>query len=225
MKILKKILTVLAIVTLIAIVGLLIAAIFGFQLFTGFWLKMLLTLATVTVTSTFSISALSFFNKKKIVSIVALCLFLYLTVCAFIIFWSGLKLSNIFVKITAVSALAVFLFNLIISTSLKLEGRHMVLKVITYLAALALNVMLAMGIFGVDIFSNGSWQILLVIALITFALVCTLSILGRKSADTKITDKNKNGEKLITITENEYNQLKNEVKSLQEQLLQIKSEK
>lgn len=223
MNVAKKILTIIAITSLVIIVGLLIAAIFEFDLFTGLWLKILLTLATFTLVCTFSISALNFFPKKRILSIIALSLFAFLLCCVLIILWSEIPLTNDFAKITGVSTLAVFLFNFIIFTKLKLESKYTILQIITYSFASIVVVVLALLICEVDIFANDMWKIWLAVGLATAALSGTLSILARRSMDSnRFQTKNKDGEKLITITENEYNKLKAEIQDLHNQLNELK---
>lgn len=223
MRVSKKILTIIAITSLIIIVGLLISAIFGFDLFTGLWLKILLTLATLALVSTFSISALNFFPKKRILSIIALSLFAFLLCCVLIILWSEIPLTNEFAKTTGIITLAVFLFNFIIFTKLKLENRYTILQIITYSFALIVVVVLALSICEVDVFAGDMWKIWLAVGLVTGALAGTLSILARRNMESsRIETKNKAGEKLITITENEYNKLQAEIQDLQKQLKELK---
>lgn len=225
MNVAKKILTILAISALAIIVGLVIAAIFGFDLFTGLWLKILLTLATLALVSTFSISALNFFPKKRILSIIALSLFAFLLCCVLIILWSDTPLTNDFAKITGISALAVFLFNFIIFTKLRLEGRYVILQIITYIFASVVVVVLSLSIVEVDVFGGDMWKIWLAVALAMLALSGALSILARKNMESgKSQTKTKDGEKLITITEGEYNKLRAEIKDLQNQLKNTKTQ-
>lgn len=219
MKISKKILTIASLVSMGLCVALLITAIFGVKIFEGVGLKFLLSLATIAVATAFSVNAINFMDKKKIVAYICFALLGLLTLFGLIIYWAEISITNVFAMITSVLAIATIFCNIIISTYLKLEKRYYVLQIITYVLIAIIDIVLSLAIFGISIFVvNGAWQAFCVVCLVTFALLCALSILRRKSFDGETTK-----EKTITITQAEYDALIKKISELEEENKQLKS--
>lgn len=219
-KLVKKILTIIAIATLVLDIGILITAIFVPSIFEGgIVFKILLSSATLTVASTFAITAVGYMNKQPVISIINLCLLGLLSIFAFIIYWKGILFVDTFTRITLNLAILTILFCILVGVRVKLGKRFNVLQIFTYAAVIVAVILLSIIIWGVDVMAF--IQIVVAEFLVAFALLATISILSRKSNAENIN--NNNGD-MVTIPRLEYETLKAEVESLQKQLKELKGE-
>jgi len=178
----KKVLTILAITTMGLGIGMLIGAIFGFNVLVNPQLQVLITLFVLAVGSGFSINSINLYEKKKIISLISLCLIIISVVLALILVWSNLLLSNsAFLQITMVIALASIFFNIIVSVNVRIYKRYFILQLILYSLIIFIDVTLSMLIFGTNLFLiNNFAQIFSVACLVVLALLITLFILEKK---------------------------------------------
>lgn len=212
MKLARKILTFTAIGSLAAVVIILIMAIFGLDVFTGDWLKILLTLATVTVASAVLINSTNYMQKKKIIAYISMGLTCALVVLALVILWGALSVTDTISKITLILAMATIFFNIIISINLKLEKSYIALQAVSYFLIAVIDVLLTIVILGINLFEyNGFWQGFAVGCLVLFGLLCALGILARKPKEEISKDS-------ITISKAEYNSLLQKIEDLQAEL-------
>lgn len=219
-KLVRKILTIIAIATLVLDIGILITAIFVPDIFNGgVTFKILLSSATLTAASAFAITAVSYMNKQPVISIINLILLGLLSIFAFIIYWKGILFVDTFTRITLNLAIVTVLFCILVGVRVKLGKRFNVLQIITYAAEIIAVILLSIIIWGVDVLPF--IQIVATEFLVAFALLCTISILSRKSyADNDVNNKGD----MVTIPRIEYETLKAEVESLQKQLKELKGE-
>jgi len=214
----KKILTIVTITSIAIPILLLIGAIFGLEVFSGFTLKLILSLATIAIAGAFSINAVNIYNKKQNISIICLALLGLSTILGIIIYWSDFTTALVFNNLVIVLAMATVLFCIIVSMHIKLQKKHLPIQIITYCLIIIIDIMLTLIVFGIDLLSiDGLSQIFWVLCLVTFALLCTTAVLSKKSIN-EPTNTIENDDKYIKITKKEYENLKNRIKELENQL-------
>ena len=219
MKQTKKILTITAIASTCLAILMLIGAIFGLDVFSGFGLYLLLSLGTIAVASAFAISAVSFLRIKPIVSYVCLGLLGVLTLFALILYWAPIPTGSWFTRITGVLAIATVFFNIIISFYIKLGNKQKPLQLATYILVVIVDVVLTLLVCGINLFKYGGvWQGFAVICLIVLALMCTLGIMAKKNYTADDAEASIEGDKYIRIRQSEYNEMKARIAQLEEEL-------
>ena len=213
----KKVLSFLAIGSTLVAIGLLIASIFGLNLFTGVWLKALSTLATVAIASIFAINAVSFIKFKRTLAMVCLVLIGALAALSIILDWVP-NLPAIIMQITWVLALATVFFNIIVTNVIKLGSSHSVLQAITYILIVAIDVVLSLLILDiVNLFVyNMVPELFATACLVVLALLITLLVLSKKSMNPE--GGLSNDGKMITISVEEYNFMKAKIADLESKL-------
>ena len=114
------------------------------------------------------------------------------------------------------------LFNIIISLILKLDKKYLVLQIITYLIILAIDIILTLQVFRVNVFGiKGFWKFFLVLCLVAFGLLCTTSIIGRKTV-TDEKDEINTKPKTANISNEEYFALLQKVEKLKAENAELK---
>ena len=217
----RKCLTAISIISLLVIVGILISAIFGAKVFNGLTLKILLTCALLTTSSAFSITALGYYSKKRIISIVTLCSLAVLSTFVLIIIWT--KTFGIFAQITLTLAIATILFCIIISNNIKLEKRFFKFQILSYIIIGLADIYLTMVVWGLV-----SWkkpfviQSFVINMILAFAVICILGILSRRNVLDEPTKPQKD---TITIKKEEYEMLKTRIAELEAEIETLKSQK
>ncbi len=207
----KKFLTGVTLVCIFIPVIILITGIFGANIFTGLIFKIMLSLATIAIASAFSISALNIYNKRRIISIINIALLAASTLFAFIIYWSDFATPELYNQLVIILGMATVLFSIITGLYIKLGKRHIYLQITTYICVIIIDILLTIEIFNVTFLAtNGLWQAFAVLCLVTFALLCTTSVLGRKSNIEDDTD-----DKYIKILKSEYEQMKARIAELE----------
>ena len=224
MKLAKKILAIISIACVVICVGLLIGAIFGLPAFEAPVLNILLCFAVVGVGAFMAIGSVEIFNKNKIVSIVTLSLLGSLGLFALIVFISNFKTPDIFNRITGILAIGTVFFNIIVSNYIKLRKNYFVLQIITYVAICIIDILLTILICGVQIFEVPFMpQLFGVLCLVTFALICTVLILASRIRKVATTDEDtRKAKNTVTISKQEYEDLLNKIKLLEEENAKLK---
>ena len=107
---------------------------------------------------------------------------------AFIIYWAEIKLASGFGRFVALLGLITILINLIVNLNLKLGKQKQGLQIVTYCLIIILDILLTIIICGKNLFEiSGFWQIFAVLALVVFALLCTLSVMSKRvNGDTNL---------------------------------------
>lgn len=214
MKTAKKILTTVSLICVVVSVGLLIGAIFGLRVFKKPLLAVLLSFATVGVASAFSINSLTMHKKNRTIAYATLGLMGVTTLMALIIYFSNFSTAVYFNKVILVLGIFAVLFNIIVSLILKLDKRYLILQIITYLIILAIDIILTLQVFRVDVFGiKGFWKIFLVLCLLAFGLLCTTSIISRKTASDEKDDTIKS--KKVSLTAEQYKEMTDKIASLE----------
>ena len=214
MRLARKILLGLTLGSVFFGVGILIAAIFGLDVFTGTWLKVLQSLATIAVAGLFSFNALNFMRKSKIIALITFALIGTLTVMMFIIYWGNIEFTSTFSKIITILAVTTIFFNIIVSNILKLNRNHLTLQIITYALIGAIDIILILQICEIDVISRIP-RIFVVACLVVFALLITLFVFGKKAPEEEVKI---DGEKVVKLKQSEYDALLGKIKELEEKL-------
>ena len=220
----KKVLTIIALVTLIIDIGLLISAIFGAPVFEWVILtKILLSSVTLTVASAFAITAVGYINKQRVLSIITLSMLGLLCIFAFVIYWNSILFNNVFTQITVTLAILTVTFCLLVNVGVRLDKKFFALQIVTYILMAISDILLILLVWGVPLFSIAVLsQIIGVIFLVTFALWCSLSILSRKNQS--VNDETKVSVESVTISKLEYQALKRENEELKAEIKKLKGE-
>ena len=215
MKLARKILLAVTLGSVFFGVGLLIASIFGMQVFTGTWLKVLESLATVVIAGAFSLNTLNFMHKNKVIAFVSFALHGTLTALLFIVIWGGMDFSTSwFAQLVTVVAITTIFFNIIISNYLKLGRNHFVIQIITYVIIAAIDIVLMLEIFQVGVMQYILREFIIA-CLLVLGLLITLAVLGKKAPE----DEGKiDGEKVVKLKQSEYDALLGKIKELEEKL-------
>ena len=180
MKTVRKILTGVSVGALAVCIIMLIGAIFGLKVFSQPLLNVLFTCVIIAVAGAFSINALTMANRNKTLGYVCLGLLTTLSLFLFIILWADIT-GGLFGKITLFLAITTIFFNIIVSLSLKLEKRYRILQIITYVLVVAVDIVLTLLIFCINVLVSGVWQAFTVACIVIFGLLCALGILGKKT--------------------------------------------
>ena len=150
----KKVLTIIALVTLIIDIGLLISAIFGAPVFEwGILTKILLSSVTLTVASAFAITAVGYINKQRVLSIITLSMLGLLCIFAFVIYWNSILFNNVFTQITVTLAILTVTFCLLVNVGVRLDKKFFALQIVTYILMAISDILLILLVWGVPLFS------------------------------------------------------------------------
>lgn len=222
MKKTKKILTFVSLACVLVSVAMLIGAIFKLPIFKKPLLNILLSLATIGVATAFSVNSISIYKKNRSISIATIALMTATTVMALIIYFTNFTTPVYFNKVIIVLGMFAVLFNIIISLILKLDKKYLVLQIITYLIILAIDIILTLQVFRVNVFGiKGFWKFFLVLCLVAFGLLCTTSIIGRKTV-TDEKDEINTKPKTANISNEEYFALLQKVEKLKAENAELK---
>lgn len=222
----KKILMIISLSTLgIAVLMLISGVIFNLPVFTDkTLLKILLTDATVAITTGISINEISVIKRKKILGFVALGLLLASATLAIILFIVPSLFSNsAMVKATSIVAISSLLFITITSNYSKLDNYLLPFQIISYLVFLAVDTFIALLIAGVNVFFNGGMvSLFVVLCILAVGFMIALSVLSSKRKNEepavkhttieKIEDENK-----MIVSKAEYYSMKEEIEKLKNQ--------
>lgn len=223
MKLAKKSLTIFSLCTLGLVIAMLIGAVFGLEVFKGNMLYTLLSLSTFTVAGAFAINSLNIFEKKRVVAIISLIFIAISVVFALIIYWSAFNVPVLFGKITIMVAVTTIFFIIIVSINNKVGNSYKALQAITYLIIIFIDVVIALSVWELSPFNLPFFtEIFIVACIVTFGLLCTLSILGKKPAENLSSGK-KDG--FMRITVEEYNNMQNEIANLKKEIEILKGNK
>ena len=180
MKTTKKILMYSSLATLSVCIIMLISALFGAKVFEGVLLKLLITCAVIAIAGFFSINAITITNKNKTVGYVCLGLLAILSLCLLIITWASVKWGT-FNKLVFILLITTIFVNIIVTLLLKLDKSFFVLQLITYALIVALDIVIALLIWGKPVLNNPTVLKLFVAGCIAvFGLLCALVILSKK---------------------------------------------
>ncbi|MBQ4557802.1 MAG: hypothetical protein IJA61_00290 [Clostridia bacterium] len=223
MKTAKRILTGVSLGTMSAAVLMLLLALFGLSkiIFSGVGLNFLLSFAIISIASAFSINACNILSKRRVIATINLSLLGVSTFLFILTIWIE-NFPKLLSNMTYILAIATIFFSIIVSLNLKLGKRQKVLQILTYTTIIIIDIMLSMLILGVELFEiDGLGTLFVALCLVTFGLLCATAILGKKAAS----DNTKSDKNTITITKEEYNNLKNRITELENEINQLKNNK
>ena len=227
MKLARKILLATTLISVFGAVGLLISAIFGINVFKGTLFNVLLSFATLAVAGAFSLNALNFMKKNRVIAFITFALLGTLTVIAFIIFWGNIELTGAFAKVVGILAMTTIFFNIIVSNYLKLGRNNFVIQVITYVLIGAIDIILTLEILEVNVLLYIP-RLFVVACLVCFALLVTLSILGKKvpeEARVESKPEAKEDGNIVKLKKEEYEAMLKKIGALEAEIERLKVEK
>ena len=216
----RKILSVVSIVSLVVVVAILISAIFfGEKVFNGITLKILLTGALLTAVTAFSLSALTYIDKKKVLSAVNLIMLGVLGVFGLIIIW--FELFGVFGQITLTLAIATILVGIINANIIKLGKRYFKFQVFSIVIIAIADILLTLVVWNLLPWKqNGVTQWFVVAMIVAFLVIAILSILGRKNIGENAEQKQalKPSDDEMVIKKSEYEAMQQRIKELEAQI-------
>lgn len=219
MKLSKKVLTIVALSTMALAVCILISGVFGVKIFKGFIFNCLLSLAIISLACGFAISSVGLYDKKRVISLVSLSLLGLSSILGLIAVWSKFKLPELYNDFTIIIAVTTIFFIIIVSTYIKLGKNQRLLQAITFGIITAIDLVIILSVFGVAVFKIDFFtEIFIAICLVAFALLCTLSILGKRMPSGEVSD---TGD-MIKISKAEYEKLIEQLKLLKEENEKLK---
>lgn len=220
----KKTLMIVSLSTLLICCIMLILAVFGVEIFDGVPLRLLLIFATICVATGISINELAVINRKKVLGFVGIGLLALSVLMAFVIFCSNLLITeNVFNRITGIVSVLSVTFIIIISIYSKLGKSLLGLQIPTYVAFGALAILLSLLIGGLHLFDiKGMLEVFIVLGIVCFGLLIASTIISAKKKSSN-SDAVNSKAKTITISLQEYESLKEENKTLKEELEKLKS--
>ncbi len=220
----KKALMIVSLSTLLICCIMLILAVFGVEIFDGVPLRLLLIFATICVATGISINELTVINRKKVLGFVGIGLLALSVLMAFVIFCSNLLVTeNVFNRITGIVSVLSVTFIIIISIYSKLGKSLLGLQIPTYVAFGALAILLSLLIGGLHLFDiKGMLEVFIVLGIVCFGLLIASTIISAKKKSSN-SDAVNSKAKTITISLQEYESLKEENKTLKEELEKLKS--
>lgn len=220
----KKALMIVSLSALLISCIMLILAVFGVEIFDGVPLRLLLIFATICVATGISINELAVINRKKVLGFVGIGLLALSVLMAFVIFCSNLLVTeNVFNRITGIVSVLSVTFIIIISIYSKLGKSLLGLQIPTYVAFGALAILLSLLIGGLHLFDiKGMLEVFIVLGIVCFGLLIASTIISAKKKSSN-SDAVNSKAKTITISLQEYESLKEENKTLKEELEKLKS--
>lgn len=220
----KKALMIVSLSALLICCIMLILAVFGVEIFDGVPLRLLLIFATICVATGISINELAVINRKKVLGFIGIGLLALSVLMAFVIFCSNLLVTeNVFNRITGIVSVLSVTFIIIISIYSKLEKSLLGLQIPTYVAFGALAILLSLLIGGLHLFDiKGMLEVFIVLGIVCFGLLIASTIISAKKKSSN-SDAVNSKAKTITISLQEYENLKEENKALKEELEKLKS--
>ena len=223
MEKLKKILMIISLSGVGASALLLILQVLGVPIFNNFMLRILLITATIAVASGISINEIGVIKRKRILGLVGLCLLALSSLFAIIVFSTDLLVTySVFNKITGVVALNSIMFIIIITQYSRVGRAVKGLQIPTYICLVLLDIILSLTISGVDILSKIITPFI-ILCIATVALLIALSVISSKIKNTEPTVSIKKD--IVTISREEYENLKKENAELKAKLETLKNEK
>ncbi len=181
-------------------------------------LNTFLTIATLAIAGFFALNSLNMISKSKTLGIVSLSLISVSAIMVIIAFWVELD-TDMFTRITISFALLSVLFNIIVSSGLDLGKNSLVIQIIVYIIAGAVDLIATLALFGViklgDILPL-FWALV---------LLCALGIVILKVLAKRLVSKDLEKDKdLVKISSSEYATLVEKAKKYDELMAKTNSE-
>lgn len=217
MKTLKKSLMITSLSALAISCLMLILAVFKLPIFQGVWLRLLLIVSTISVSTALANNEIEVIKRKKILGYVGLALLSMSVLFAFIVFCSPLFVTaNVFNRITGVVSLISVLFILIISINTKLGKKLIGLQVPTFVAMSLAVLMIALIVCGVKLFNiKGMLEVFIILCILSVGLFIASSVVSNKNKDERVNENEENiKNQTITISLDEYNKMKETIENL-----------
>lgn len=192
---LKRVFTIITISAFCLSALLLILAIFGAIAFEGFWLDIIISIASIAVGGFFGINALNIYNKNRLLSLISLSLICVSVLGIIIVSLFEIDAPIVANLIFSIALLSV-LFNAIVTNVATFGRRYLALQMLIYFVLFITISMAIVAIFGVDL--SDIIQLFITAIVLSVVGVVVLSVLRKKSKDVVGT---------INIPIDEYNTL------------------
>ena len=192
---LKRVFTIITISSFCLSALLLILAIFGAIAFEGFWLDIIISIASIAVGGFFGINALNIYNKNRLLSLISLSLICVSVLGIIIVSLFEIDAPIVANLIFSIALLSV-LFNAIVTNVATFGRRYLALQMLIYFVLFITISMAIVAIFGVDL--SDIIQLFITAIVLSVVGVVVLSVLRKKSKDVVGT---------INIPIDEYNTL------------------
>ncbi len=223
MEKLRKTLTGVSLAGIAVVAIMLIMAVFGVNVFEGVLLKVLLVTATIAAAAGLSINEISVIKRKRVLGLIGISLLAVSTVFAIILFCTNIFTDIPFLgKIAALTSVSSVVFIIIISQYSKLEKTAVVLQFLTYFGLIAIDVIISLLIYGINVFAFSIMiTIFSILCIATFSLLVALFVLGTKKRNSELQQS-----KIVTIkeTSEEFASLQKENLNTKQEYLHIKEE-
>lgn len=193
----------------------LIAALFGIFELEGTYISVLLSVVTLGVSAIFSINATLIKEKGyKIVSYVAYGLIAVSAILFLLLTWVG---GDIIFRLAIIIGVSSIFANIIMGNVVSLGKKYLVIQLIEYAMVLAIDIIIKLVAFGVDVFKEDIvFKLFVTGCIIAGVGMITLSVLSKKVGTTEsgeVVDKDS-----VTISKKEYNALKEKAKLYDEMM-------
>ena len=205
----KKIVSMITIISVILLSILLLASLFEIIKLSGIYLNILLTIATVFIASFVSLNSIVLVEKKNKFAIISLGLISISVILILLMIWVKGINSSIYNKVTWSFATISIFFNFVVNFRLKLENHNLVLQGLTY-TFYALTSLFILLMINVKTISNWNKVLYILIPLILINLVLTsILLIQSKKEDNSVVISKKEYQELLKIKEEYYELIKN----------------
>lgn len=217
---LRKILMITSLIGIGIVAVMLILQVLGVNMFQNVPLRIMLIVATLAVASGIAISEVSVIKRKKILGYVGLGLLALSVIFALIIFCTEILVTDsVFNRITGITALNSVVFIIFISLYTRLGKSFFAMQIPTYISLIAIDIILSLTIAGVNVLGlPGMTSVFIIICIVAVALLIATAVV---SAKIKNTEQPNTKVEMVTITKNEYENLKKENAELKAKLEEL----
>ena len=228
MKKTKQVLIISALICVAITIGMLICGLlFKLKFWRMPWSKIIAISTTLAIGISFALSALSYYTRNRVISIVSLCM-TSLSVLLFVIFYlRGFKTGEIYFKIIGIVAIVTVIMNVVVYSGEKLKKNLIALQIISSVLICFVGLVLILAILGVNLFKN-DWflKLFIVIILIEIGMLFAIGILAKKSVQIEDKKDNDSVEKVIKgnfvkLTVDEYNKLILKIKQQEDAIKEL----
>lgn len=216
----KKVLSYVALSALgVSIILLLIALFSESVTITGFYAKLVATAGTLTVAPSVALNSITLLvDKKNKISYVSLGLIVVSGLMFLILFWAGIGFGSVAVKICLTLAILSVTINIIVGDILRLGKKFLYIQIPTYAFFAIFDFFIIALIFGSQMLGkNGIFQLFIAVIILALGGIIALAVLSKKQDDNFKTA-TKQSEEMVTISKQEYDNLKARIAELEKQL-------
>ena len=233
MKNAKKILIISGIVCVGIVIAMLLGGwLFEFKFWKIPWSCLFATAITFAVGISFTLNALTYFDKNRIVSIISMSVTTISVILFTIYYLSGFKFDGGYFKAIGIVAILAVTFNTVVSSGVKLKKSFISVQIISSVLLSFISVTLILAILKVNLFKYDNFlKFFVAIALVEIGLMLAIGIIAKKSAQSSENVDSVQAEKKIEKTNyvkisiKEYDKLKSRIAELETEVESLKNDK